>query len=257
LTSLVKAGAPPAEIFYRRLSSLKPLRPEDMAPLAGLGGEARSYPAGAELIPQGAAAQEHRMIAAGLLGEARVMSDGRRQIVALRVPGDVVTLHAPSPSHALTALTPVRTVDAEPLVRALAHPGQHPELRAAWDEAIRLEQAGLFDQIVRLGRLSAFERTAHLLLELHERLLRVDIATASGFHLPITQEVLADILGLSIVHVNRILQQLRRDGLLIYRSGQVAFPDRERLAALASYTLQFHLPRATVLNGVRRAPSRK
>jgi CRP-like cAMP-binding protein len=73
---------------------------------------------------------------------------------------------------------------------------------------------GPYDHIVRLGRLTAYERVAHLVLDIRDRLALVGLAAPDSFPPPLTQETLADVLGLSSVHVNRMLQQLRRDGLV-------------------------------------------
>jgi CRP-like cAMP-binding protein len=91
------------------------------------------------------------------------------------------------------------------------------------------------DQVVRLGRRSALERLAHLIMEVHERLQRTGLADRATLPWPLTQEAMADVLGLSIVHVNRTLQQLRREGLITLRAGRAVIPDVERLAALAGW----------------------
>ena len=84
---------------------------------------------------------------------------------------------------------------------------------------------------MRLGRQTAYERMAHLLLELHGRLAEIGEARGESFHLPIKQEVLADALGLSLVHVNRTLQQMRRDGLIDMRGAQLTLLNRAVLEA--------------------------
>jgi CRP-like cAMP-binding protein len=86
---------------------------------------------------------------------------------------------------------------------------------------------------VRLGRQTAYERMAHLLLELHARLTEIGEARGDSFNLPVKQEVLADALGLSLVHVNRTLQQMRRDRLVDMRGAQMTFLDRGALEAAA------------------------
>ena len=95
---------------------------------------------------------------------------------------------------------------------------------------------------MRLGRQTASGRFAHLMLELHERLARVGLADESCFAMPLTQEALADVLGFSVVHVNRTVQQLRRDCLLDVRSGTVVLMQRECLQDLASWTPPAGLP---------------
>ena len=108
--------------------------------------------------------------------------------------------------------------------------------KRALAEAEAQEYAGLVDHIVRLGRMSAYERTAHLLLELFQRQRRAGLAQADSMPLPINQEMLADALGLSIVHTNRVLQQLRRDGFIVSRPGRVIFQDPEALRLVCGYS---------------------
>ncbi len=124
----------------------------------------------------------------------------------------------------------------------------------AWSVA-RYESM-LAEQIVRLGRRNAYERIAHILLELHKRLQAVGLASESSYPTPITQEMLADALGLSIVHVNRTLGRLRRERLVSIDDGRVVLRDVAALAAIAdfeaSYLLQRQLPpqpRAEMLTG--------
>nr|WP_281372616.1 helix-turn-helix domain-containing protein [Phenylobacterium haematophilum] len=88
---------------------------------------------------------------------------------------------------------------------------------------------------MRLGRQTAYERLCHLLLEIRDRLLLVGMASETHFAMPMTQETLADATGLSIVHVNRILQQLRRERLLELQAGKAHLRDPAALAAIADY----------------------
>jgi biotin operon repressor len=86
-----------------------------------------------------------------------------------------------------------------------------------------------------MGRLSARERVTHLLLELRERLDRAGLVKGDTFRIPLTQEVFADALGLSVVHINRTMKQLRQSGSVVFKSGSVTIRDPERLAAMAQY----------------------
>jgi CRP-like cAMP-binding protein len=97
------------------------------------------------------------------------------------------------------------------------------------------QEARLLDSLVRLGRQTAYERVAHLLLELHRRLSVVGLAYDQRFSMPLTQEVLSDALGLSVVHVNRILQQLRREHLIELRSGGAILRAPAQLAIIADF----------------------
>ena len=154
----------------------------------------------------------------------------------MRLPGDFVApptpLRLPS-SCAVAALTELETVNAQPLAEARpAHPGLAQAVRVM----AHLETALLDNQVMRLGRQTAAGRFAHLMLELHGRLGRVGLAEDGRFAMPLTQEALADVLGFSVVHVNRTVQQLRRDRLLEVRNGMVALVQREQLQELANWT---------------------
>jgi CRP-like cAMP-binding protein len=114
-------------------------------------------------------------------------------------------------------------------------PATSPGLAKAVGLCESTEEARLLDHVVRLGRHTAYERVAHLLLELRERLAAAGLGDDRRFPLPVTQEVLADALGLSVVHINRILQQLRRERLIETRAGQAVLLDPELLVQVADY----------------------
>jgi CRP-like cAMP-binding protein len=88
---------------------------------------------------------------------------------------------------------------------------------------------------MRVGRQTAFERTAHFILEIRERLGLVGLAGESSVSIPLTQEIMADALGLSVVHLNRTLQQLRRNQLIEFKSGLVKLLQPERLGEIANF----------------------
>lgn len=110
-----------------------------------------------------------------------------------------------------------------------------PGLWEALTLASRHDEMRLLDQVVRLGQQTAPERIASLMLELHNRLLQVRQADADSFPMPLTQEHLACTLGLSLVHVNRSLQQLRRMGLLEVRGGRAFMPAPDQLKSFCSF----------------------
>ena len=119
----------------------------------------------------------------------------------------------------------------------------YPTLARAARWATHLQDALLCEQVARLGQQNASERFAHLMLELHYRLGRLGQVQNDSFPLPLTQDFLADTLGLSVVHVNRTLKQLRQDGLLKLESGRVTLLQPETLRTLAGWTA----PRLPVL----------
>ena len=91
------------------------------------------------------------------------------------------------------------------------------------------------EHLVSVGRRTALERTAHFFMELAERLTLVGLATETDFKCPLSQFVIADALGLTAIHVNRVLRQLRELGLLTLRSGTVQIHDLGKLRKLSGY----------------------
>jgi CRP-like cAMP-binding protein len=138
------------------------------------------------------------------------------------------------------ALTPV-TAHRIPAEKIAEICDNHANLALALTWARAREQAILTEHIVRLGRRNAYERLGHLLLELLHRLQLVDKAGSSGYFLPLTQEVLADTLGLSIVHVNRTLRKLRNDQMIELdpRTRRLRILDQEALSEVTGYDQSF------------------
>jgi len=177
------------------------------------------------------------VVVSGWVSETRILQDGRRQIFSFLLPGDVAAVGQASNigNRGLVALTNVEIADADALGAVEAgRPG-------AWlSDAARRREERLFEQIVRIGRLSARERVVNLLLELYDRLDAIGLVKEQTFRIPLTQEVFADALGLSVVHINRTLQQLRRDGMLTMGRGTVTLHQRQKLASFACYQSEIH-----------------
>lgn len=158
-----------------------------------------------------------------------------RQVLSLLVPGDVVSY-----AGSATSLPWSTTIALTPVTVMGAHPGGTPSAgRGALRERVRdlaeNEHAWLCLHTVRLSRLSAYARTIHLLLELDARLQAAGLASDHEFGLPLVQDVMADLLGMSVTHLNRILQQLRREKRIELRRGRVRLLDPFDLIALADF----------------------
>jgi CRP-like cAMP-binding protein len=240
MRAIVAGQAPQTELspLIRRLAGLAALDVRDRALLNSLGG-CEAFPIRAEMLTEGAAIRRPLAIAGGWACELRMLPDGRRQILGFCVPGDVVGLVRRARAVAISsvmALTAVEAADVSPLAAVFdgAVDG-HAALRTALQAAEALDRAYLVNHAVRLGRQTAYERMAHLFLELNERLAAVGLARDGHFTLPLTQEVLADALGLSIVHVNRTLQQLRREKLVEVKGTSAILLRPELLARIADY----------------------
>lgn len=176
-----------------------------------------------------------RIIASGWACDLRILCDGRRQIFAFLLPGDTIDLARPQSlgACAVVALTQLVVVGgAERGAVDPEHELERRNLEAAMDAT---RQDRLYDHLVRIGRLTARERVIHLLLELRDRLDRVGLVKDETFKIPVTQEVLADALGLSVVHINRTLRELRDQGLVVIKSGSVTLNHRAKLASAGCY----------------------
>lgn len=180
--------------------------------------------------------QSHLLIE-GVICRHISLPDGRRQIVALHVPGDFVDLHSfllQQLEHDVEALTPAR-------IALFPHTGlkkitqTHPHLsRLLWLSTL-MDAAMHREWVLSVGRRSARERVAHLFCELHERLRMVGALRGDSFPLPLNQTELADACGLTSVHVNRTLRGLRDDGLVDFRTGKVTILDHAGLVDAAGF----------------------
>ena len=153
------------------------------------------------------------------------------------VAGELVGIHTnPFITKTTVALVSSQLCDLTPLFEALDQTsGDHPQLRRALMLAGYIEEAQLAEQVVRLGRRSAVERLGHWLLDLQHRLAMAGVSQGERFPMPLTQELLGDVLGMSIVHVNRIIQQLRREGLAEVKGGYVTIMEPDRLRMITEF----------------------
>lgn len=223
-----------------RFRSLASITAADIDYLMRTLGPVEHYSAGAELLREGEIIAAPRFMLDGWALRTRYLSDGRRQIFGFVLPGDAVGLcdrEQPLALSNLVACTPLALCDAStarPACMGLIP--DFPEITRAHQRAGALDEAFLLHQIIRLGRHTAYERLVHLLLELNARCHAAGLSDGSSFQLPLTQEILADALGLSIVHINRTLQTLRREQMIEQKSSIVTLKDKERLATIAEYS---------------------
>lgn len=227
----------PIDPIVRRLRAVATISENEEALVRGLSERRDRHAPGEELIAEGQTARRPRFVVAGWAARQRVLPDGRRQIFSLLLPGDYLGFagrSAPPAPWSVTALTALETVDAEPALEA-ALGGRAPGLAHAFAAGAQEADRLLLDHMVRLGQQTAYERMAHFLLELQRRLHAAGLGDTQRFPLPLTQEILADTLGLSIVHVNRTLQQLRREGLIELRSGVAILLQPQVLRDVAGY----------------------
>lgn len=216
---LTYRGGPGA---IRRLGTIAPLGDGAVAALQA----AAECPVGfiqrANVMIAGAPVTAALLLLEGWMARVSILPDGRRQILGFILPGELIgRTGRPAPAD-VVAVTGALACRAPNM----------PALAAAYSASRVLEEAQMIAQITRLGRLSALERIADIFVELYDRLNLAGLADQGRFALPVTQEGLADALGLTSVHVNRMVQQARQAGILGWKNGIVTLHDLPAVRAI-------------------------
>jgi CRP-like cAMP-binding protein len=223
--------------FNRKLPPTLPQLAAETARLLDLDATSRAVRPGYEIITEGRRCPGLFLITDGIAIRYRILRDGQRQILNFLLPGDFAGVTSCRFENALysvktltdAALSPI------PLSKLVGLLDSQPLLAAKLFWSFASESAILAEHLIAVGRRSATERVAHLLLELLTRLQLVGLADERSYHLPLTQEMIGDALGLSIPYVNRVLQQLRQDGLVTIKEQFVVIENMGELAALADF----------------------
>jgi CRP-like cAMP-binding protein len=195
------------------------------------------HTAGSVIIRPGERPSRSTLLVTGWVARFSVLEDGARSFTQLGIAGDFVDLHSllmKQMDHGVVALTDCVTASA-PHAKLIELSETHAHLtRLLWLDTV-IDGAIHREWLHRMGTQNALGRTAHILCEMEARLESVSLAGPDGFEFPLTQNELADCLGLSAVHANRTLMELRRLGLVSWRAGWVRFLDRDGLARLAEF----------------------
>lgn len=227
-----------------KLRATSDISDEDAGRLSEICASTTTIARKADIISEGVRPRFMHLIRDGWAARYRILPNGSRQITALLIPGDFCDLHVTvlaAMDHGITAITECRVacVDPETLDRLIA---DRPAIaRAMWRSTL-VDEAVLREWIVNVGRRTALEPIAHLLSELHLRMRIVGLVDGDCFHLPLTQEELGDATGLTAVHVNRTLGELRSRGLIEHGERKLTVVDVAHLRRLAGFSPNyFHL----------------
>jgi CRP-like cAMP-binding protein len=227
-----------SSIIQRKLDLLGPLSDEEKRAVEAAPARIRRLGPHETLLREGTSPAECNLILDGFACRYKILSKGTRQILSFQIPGDFCDIQSyilHRLDHGITTLTPCKVaVFPHHTIRELTE--RHPAVgRALWRET--LVDASIYREwMASIGRRSAHQRIAHLLCEISIRLRAVGLARDDGsYRLPITQAELGDALGLSTVHVNRILRRLRLEQLITLSSGTLIIHDTARLAATGDF----------------------
>jgi len=195
------------------------------------------FQTGDDIVVQGSRPRHSTLLLDGISARYKILEDGSRQITALHVPGDFVDLHAfalKTMDHGIVAMSPCKVAFAEHSdLRTITETQPHLT-RLLWLDTI-VDGAIHREWIVAMGRRSKKSHLAHLICELYLRLQVVGLVDGWSFWLPLSQGEIADVLGLSLVHLNKTLQLLRKDEVIRWESKTVEILSWERLALLAEF----------------------
>lgn len=219
----------------RRVARYVPLAPHEVRALKELESQEHHFPRKSCIRSEGDPSTQFYVLKEGWVSSSALLEDGRRQITRLHFVGDMMGLPNMAlarTADTLTALTSVTvsTFDRAALGRLF---GKHPRLSAILFLAAQYDRVRLVDRIMSIARTSAASRIAAVLIQIRDRLRENDPAISSTFPLPLSQAEIADMTGLTPVHVNRMLTAMVAKGLIVRSRGRVTIANEEELAALA------------------------
>ena len=220
-----------------KLEHFLPLPAQDKGWLNGLVLSCKEIPEHSDIIREGEIPDGVFVVTAGHACGYKILPDGRRQILDFMFPGDMSELHSlllRETDHGIFTLGPttVARIDRDRLIAEIIE-RPHVSVALWWSS---LQRAGILrERITAIGRRDAYERVAHLLCEMYERLRLVGETIDHYYHLPVTQVELGDALGISEVYANRMLRHLQDEQLIIAERRTIRIPDLDALKAAAAF----------------------
>ncbi len=236
--------------LVRKLATIAQLSGDDERAILALPARLKTFDEDNDLVREGQRPMECCLILEGLVGRYKVLGRGQRQIMSLHLPGDIpdlVSLELPVMDHNLGTLTPVRAAFLPHAALRELIAARPAVAGAFWRDSL-IDAAIVREWLAGIGRRTARQRIAHLLCELCVRLRALRLIVDRIFELPVTQAELGDALGLSTVHVNRVLQDLRRDNLIVSQGRTLKILDWDRLRLAGDFDPTYlHLRRTAAL----------
>lgn len=224
-----------------KLRLLTALDEDELGAVARACAETRSYRPREDIVAERQRLDSLHILVDGWACRYKLLGDGRRQLPAILVAGDTCDLDGllvERLDYSVSAISAC-TVAVLPHEAARRLFDRYPAVRDAFWWLTFVENAVATEWAVCLGRRTARERLAHLLCELLVRLAVVERADANSFGLPLTQDQIADFLGLTPVHVNRVLQGLRADGIITLKDHRLRIHDWARLKRIAAFDARY------------------
>lgn len=226
-----------ANRFVKKLGKLAELTADDALALENATSSPRRYAARQDLIREGDQPGPMFVVLEGWACRYKILPSGTRQIMAFLMPGDACDLHIKllaEMDHGIQSITTamVATVSRTEMQALMAG---HPNIARAMYSAQLIDEGIMRAWIVSMGRRSSTERVAHLICELYLRARNIGLTEDGEFALPLSQLVLADALGMTAVHINRVLKELRLTGAMALKRGSVTILDPVKLVQIAGF----------------------
>ena len=218
-------------ILIRKLESLFTLTDDERQAVEALPMQIVAIKENQDIVRVGDRPSRSCLILSGVTCTYKITGDGKRQIHNFHIPGDIPdlqSLHLTVLDNSLGTLTPcsVGFITHEALDTLCER--HYRIARAFWRETL-IDGAIFREWMTSIGQREAYSRVAHLLCEMMTRLRAVGLVNGSGCHWPITQAEIGDALGITTVHVNRVLKAMRADGLIELKGDRLNIPDWEKL----------------------------
>ena len=223
--------------LLRRLNIVSGLDDADIAAIRALPIHVRHWEAGRTIVSDGERPTECCLVIEGFCIRAKTTVSGHRQILSIHIPGeipDLQSLHLHRMDHDLIAVAPstlgfISHISMRALTRANPNVAE-----VLWRDTL-INSAIFREWIVNVGQRPAVNRLAHTVVELRRRLAVAGREAGDTFEMPLTQEQISEALGITPVHANRIIRQLRDDGIVDISRGRVTVLDEAKLAELAQF----------------------
>ena len=223
--------------LVRRLRTSDAISDEDVEVIRRLPVTVKDYPAGRPVVRDGQRATECCMIIEGFCARAKTLSDGKRQILSIHIPGeipDLMSLFLHVMDHDLSTLTACRLGLINHEVLRDLHRRRPNVAEMFWRDTL-IDAAMFREWIVNVGQRPAPSRLAHVMMELRERLRVIGRLNGTSFEMPLTQEEIGEALGITAVHANRVIRQLREHGVVELQRGRVNVLDEGKFRELADF----------------------
>lgn len=223
--------------FINKLRGFATLNEEDVTTLLAASSRSRQYAARHDLIRDGDRPGPVFIMLEGWACRYKVLPSGTRQVLAFLMPGDACDLHIgllAEMDHSIQTITPARVATIE-RVEMDAIMERQPGIARAMYISQLVDEGTMRAWITSMGRRTSTERVAHLMCELYLRARNIGLTGEDSLSLPLSQILLADALGMTAVHINRVLKELRLQGAMALRRGSLDIIDPEMIVRIAGF----------------------